>query len=255
MTRRRGAALTFATLLAAAALGPAAGGVRAGAATPVLPDLAMVPPYDFRIAVSSNGHRLLRFTTIVVNVGLGPFQLIGFDADGAKIGDILQVRQQIRYSDGTWHDRATTAQMAWAADGHDHWHVLGYQKFKLQKLDATTIGTGAKTGFCALDSYWYGSSKPSFYDADRLICQTGPSGTVLMGTQRKWGDIYRRQIAYQWVDITGLPNGEYKLKVIADPPFETGGRFRESNETNNRAWTRIRIGRTSVTVLSKSATP
>lgn len=255
VTRRRAGGLALATLLAAMTLGPAAGAVRAGVATPVLPDLAMVAPKSFKIAVSSNGRRLLRFTTIVVNIGPGPFQLIGFDSDGATIGDTLQVKQQIRYSDGTWHDRATTAQMEWAADGHNHWHVIGYQKFKLQRIGASTVGSGAKTGFCALDSYWYGSQKPSYYDAERQICQTGTSGTVLMGTQRKWGDIYRASIAYQWVDITGLPNGDYKLKVIADPPFGTPGRFRESNEDNNRGWADIRIGGTSVTVLARSANP
>lgn len=255
VTRRRVGGLALATILAALTLGPAAGVVRAGGATPLLPDLAMVAPYNFKIAVSSTSGRLLRFTTIVVNVGRGPFQLIGFDADGATIGDILQVKQQIKYSDGTWHDRATTARMQWAGDGHDHWHVVGYQQFKLLRIGASTVGSGAKTGFCALDSYWYGSKKPSYYDADRQICQTGTNRTVLMGTQRNWGDIYRASIAYQWVDITGLPNGDYKLKVIADPPFGTPGRFRESNESNNRGWANIRIGGTTVTVLARSANP
>lgn len=215
----------------------------------------MVPPFDFRIVFTREGRRLLRFSTVIVNVGRGPFQLYGYDADGATIGDILSVRQQIKRSDGTFVSRATTATMAWASDGHDHWHVTGYQKFKLQNLNARTLGAGAKTGFCSLDSYRYGSTKPSFYDAERFICQVGPTGTVLMGTSRRWGDIYRYDIAYQWVDITGLPNGDYKLKAIADPPFGTGGRFRESNETNNRGWTKIHIGGTTVTVLSKSAKP
>jgi hypothetical protein len=122
-------------------------------------------------------------------------------------------------------------------------------------LNANVLGNVAKTGFCAFDSYPYTSPKQAFFTSDRDICQTSSTGKVLMGTSRGWGDIYRWSIAFQWIDITGLPNGDYKLKVIINPPFSSGGRFRESNDTNNRSWTKIHIGRTTVTVLSKSANP
>jgi hypothetical protein len=242
--------------LAALALSPGYGSDRAAlAATSILPDLAMVPPFDFRIETNGAGQKLLRFSTVVVNVGKGPFQLIGYDSDGATIGDTLSVRQQIKRSNGNWIERATTASMEWGTDGHNHWHVLAYQRFKLQNLDVETVGTGAKTGFCSLDSYHYGSKKPAFYTNDVDICQVGQSETVLMGTSRKWGDIYGWNLAFQWVDITGLPNGRYKLKVIADPPFASGGRFVESDESNNKGWARIRISGSTVTVLAKSAKP
>ena len=71
----------------------------------------------------------------------------------------------------------------------------------------------------------------------------------------RWADVYRSTIAQQWIDITGLPNGDCRIKVIADPPWESGDKFRESNEANNRGWTKIRITGTTVTVLSKSARP
>ena len=255
MHRRGPAAAAVTIALAALALSPTYDAGRAAlAATSILPDLTMVPPFDFSIDVSS-GRKLLRFSTVVANVGKGPFYLTGYDSDGAVIGDTLFVRQHIAQSNGTAKVRETTARMEYGTDGHNHWHVLGYQQFKLQNLDVETVGTGAKTGFCSLDSYWYGSKRASWFNADRSICQVNATGIVLMGTSRKWGDIYRSDLAFQWVDITGLPNGRYKLKVIVDPPWPTGGQFLESNEANNRAWVRIRISGNTVTVLSSSPKP
>lgn len=230
--------------------------VQAATPTLLLPDLAMVPPFDFRIEVTADGRRLLRFSTIAVNIGAGPFQAIGYDAgDGwASVGDNLSVKQQIKRSDGTWIDRATTAKMQWAGDGHNHWHITGYQSFKLMTLGGTTLKRAAKTGFCAFDSYLYGSTRPAFYTWEKT-CRTRTDGTVFMGHSRKWGDIYKSTIAFQWIDITGLPTGDYLLRVIVDPPHGSPGLFRESNESNNRAWAKIRIGRTSVTLLSRSARP
>src|SRR6185312_15819607 len=96
--------------------------------------------------------------------------------------------------------------MAWAADGHNHFHIQDLQRFKLQTLGAKTLLNVAKTGFCFRDSYWYGST-----------------------------------IAFQWIDITGLASGDYLIKIVADPPWETGGRFLESNESNNRSWAKIHL--------------
>ena len=228
-----------------------------GAVTAKLPDLAVVPPFDVRIEISSSGRRLLRFSTVVVNIGAGPLQLYGYDStDGkATIGDTLHVRQQILQSDGTYKERNTTATMKWAADGHNHWHILDVQWFKLQNLHGTTLLKTAKTGFCFLDSYPYGSIKPSRYNSVNYVCASAPNGTVPMGMSVKWGDVYRSTIAFQWIDITGLASGDYFIKIIADPPWETGGRFTESNESNNRGWTRIHLTKTSVSVVGKSVKP
>src|SRR5687767_9970449 len=136
-----------------------------------LPDLAVVAPFDFRIEVWAGDRRMLRFSTVVVNIGTGPLQLYGYDEDGvAAQGDTLNVRQQILRSDGTWRERATTAQMKWANDGHNHFHALDLQRIKMQNLNAVTIRNTAKTGFCFLDSYVYGSTRPSRYNSANSVC-------------------------------------------------------------------------------------
>lgn len=256
MTRRRAPALALAAALAMLGFGPTV--IPADAAvTARLPDLAVLAPFDFRIQITKSGRRLLRFSTVIVNIGSGPFQVYGYDKDGvASKGDTLHVRQKILQSDGTWRERNTTATMAWAtADGHNHFHVADLQRFKLQTLGAATLLKAAKTGFCFRDSYPYGSTAPSHYNTANSVCNVAPSKTVPMGVSTRWGDIYKSTIAFQWIDITGLASGDYLIKIIADPPWETGGRFLESNESNNRGWAKIRLTKKTVTVLSKSAKP
>jgi hypothetical protein len=254
MQLRRLVRLALALTLSMFALGQAAV-VQATTPTLLLPDLTMLPPTDFKIEYA-NGRKLLRFTTTAVNIGAGPFQVVGYDpTDGnAALTDTLSVKQQIKRSDGTWVERATTAKMQWAGDGHNHWHILGYQKFKLLTLGATALRYTAKTGFCAFDSYLYTSTKPAYYTWEKT-CRTLPNGTVFMGTSRNWGDVYKSNLAFQWIDITGLATGDYLLRVIADPPYGSPGQFRESIETNNRAWAKIHIGKSSVSVISRSAKP
>jgi len=255
MQLRRLIRLALATVLATLVMGQVAV-VQATTPTMLLPDLTMLPPTDFKIEYTADGRKLLRFSTVAVNIGPGPFQVVGSDPiDGnAGVSDVLDVKQQIKRSDGSWIDRPTTAKMQWAGDGHNHWHIIGYQSFKLLTLGAKPLRYAAKTGFCAFDSYLYLSTKPAFYTWEKT-CRTLGDGTVFMGTSRKWGDIYKANLAFQWIDITGLATGDYLLRVIADPPYGSPGRFLESNETNNRAWAKIHIGKSAVTVLSRSAKP
>ncbi|MCP4890142.1 MAG: hypothetical protein GY904_26510, partial [Planctomycetaceae bacterium] len=44
-----------------------------------------------------------------------------------------------------------------------------------------------------------------------------------------WTDVYTRGLANQWIDITGIPDGEYWLEVVVDPESQ----LLESDETNN----------------------
>jgi len=207
MSPSRAVRIAIAGMFAAFLVGPVPIAY-AAASDYLLPDLAMVAPFDFRIEISPEGRKLLRFSTVLVNIGRGPFQAYGYDTDGsAQIGDTLHVKQQIKKSDGTWTVRDSTATMTWAGDGHDHWHINGYQKFVLNTLDGHHKGYVAKTGFCAFDSYPYTSTKPAWYTWEHYACRTAPTGRVPMGTSRYWGDIYRSTIAFQWIDVTGPPTG------------------------------------------------
>ena len=49
----------------------------------------------------------------------------------------------------------------------------------------------------------------------------------------------------QYINITGLPKGDYRLRGVVDQQ----NWFQETNNTNNQAWMDIRISGTTVTVL------
>jgi hypothetical protein len=252
--RPRGLAIALATVLTFG-VGPVVSPVQAADAQR-LPDLAVLAPFDFKIVFHSSGAKRLRFSSVLVNLGPGPFQMYGYDEDGtAVIGDDLVVRQQVQTTGGSFVDRDTTATMRWGGDGHNHFHVQGLTNLKIHDSAGKEVARSRKVGFCFLDSYRHTSTQPSAYNAASYVCQPAPNGRVPMGISVKWGDIYLSTISWQWIDITALPNGIYRVEVVADPPFATGGRFIEGNEANNRGWTKIRITGTTVTVLSKSAKP
>lgn len=238
-------------------LGPSPAPARAGhSATASLPDLAMLPPSDFKIEQSGRRTRLLRFSTVIVNLGPGPFQVYGWDPAGISPTRDASVVQQILEPGGGFSNHPTGAKIFWSGDGHNHFHVRDLQEMTLRNLNAAVLATGAKRGFCFWDNYRYGSALPVYYHPSTTdACELAPDGTVPMGLSVGWGDRYPYYIAYQYIDITGLPNGSYIVHLTADPPLTPGGLFLEANESNNTAWAEIWIQRKSVTVVSTSPLP
>jgi len=45
-----------------------------------------------------------------------------------------------------------------------------------------------------------------------------------------YSDYYGPLLPNQWVDVTGVPSGRYRLDIVVDPE----NRLQESDETNNR---------------------
>jgi hypothetical protein len=257
MIRRRVAVGALLLAVLGATSSPSAPPVRAvHTSEAILPDLVMLAPSDFTIQQRQRGGRWLRFSTVIVNLGPGVFQAYGFDADGATVGDELGVVQQTQEPGGGFSQHSTTATMFYSGDGHNHWHVRNLQEWTLQNLTAQVLARGAKTGFCFWDNYDYAATTGAYYHPTTTdACEIAADGTVPMGLSVRWGDRYPYNIAYQYIDISGLPNGEYKVTVAADPPLAEGGRFIEANEGNNTSWARIRIARKTVTVLELAPAP
>jgi hypothetical protein len=207
------------------------------AATDRLPDLGMLHPKGLMIENTADGRRLLRFASIIVNVGAGPFEVHGERAAGATTMDTVQ--QRIFDDAGGYRDVPTSAIMEFGGDGHNHWHVQNLEDFELVRLDnGTKVGTWAKRGFCFVDSYRYTSSNPAFYKQATGSCGGGSSANAtFMGLSVGWGDKYGRMLPDQYVDITGLNAGNYRLIGTADP----SGWFVESNNANNVTWVDIKL--------------
>jgi hypothetical protein len=219
----------------------------AAAATDRLPDLGMARLRDFSIDTTTRpGRRLLRFTTIIVNVGAGPFETIGRRSSTSTTQ--MAVSQRIRTSAGTYREISTPAVMFWAGDGHDHWHVRDVEAYRLIRLDnGRRVGTGAKHGFCYFDNTAYrlglaGAPSAPVYKG----CGWAGALRVTTGLSVGWGDTYPAGIAFQWIDITGLRSGLYRLRATADP----ANWFAETNNANNSTWVTLRLTGSGVRVLT-----
>jgi hypothetical protein len=236
---RRVAARLRSYALAVAALVVVAAAAPASAASPdALPDLAMYKLSDFRIDKTADHRRLLRYTTIIVNTGAGNFQAEGSRSSNAE--PEMSVVQRIFDYGGGSRLRRTDARMYWAGDGHSHWHLRDLETSSLDRADnGVKVGSAAKHGFCFFDNVKFnlllpGAPLNAFYTG----CGTDP--TVLgqtMGLSIGWGDAYYYSLVDQWVDITDVAAGRYRLTTTADMQ----NWFVESDELNNFTWTELQI--------------
>lgn len=211
----------------------------------LLPDLSMKTPREFRIQNTLDGKRLLRFATIIVNLGPGPFELSG-QRPNTGTAD-MSVTQHIYDSTGGHRDRSTTATAFYAGDGHEHWHVRDLEEYELLSNGSQKLRSGAKQGFCFYDN-WKNFKDPSAAtDPYYLGCaEKDPNALNLtMGLSRGWGDRYAPKLFGQYIDITGLSNGKYRVKVSADMP----NWFLESDETNNVSWVDLQINADDTVVV------
>jgi len=219
-----------------------------------LPDLAMVRPLDVRLETSSDGRRRLRFTAMIVNIGDGPFETRAARASTRRTS--MLVKQRIYDSSGGYRVVPTLAVASYSGDGHDHWHVQRVAQYALYDTSGATpaVARSSKVGFCFFDTRPYRLSiphAPAMRRYSQSGCGTRTALAVKNGISVDWADRYGWELRYQSIDVTGLPAGEYLLKVSADP----NGYFVERSVTNNCNWTRVRIREsgTGVAVLDWGA--
>jgi Lysyl oxidase len=215
----------------------------AGPSGPVelLPDLRMARLYGMDLQTTARGRVRLHFGTIGWNVGDGPIE-----ARGRRIarGDlVMRVTQRIYDSAGGFRDRVTPAVMIYeTGDHHDHWHV---RQFTVVQMYRRGAGAGdvyglRKIGYCLLDARRMAEPPPASPDVRQYpgsACGTRTSRRVRTGLSVGYGDDYPPDYAHQWMDITGLRAGVYRICTTIDPL----GEFVERNERNNQRWTDVRI--------------
>jgi hypothetical protein len=107
---------------------------------------------------------------------------------------------------------------------HQHYHFKGVGKYTLYKADGTTVAAvGHKQGFCLEDVRTIPSLNPPPAQA------ATPFTCTDQGLHIGYEDIYTNDLDCQWIDITGLPSGQYVLSVAINPSEY----LPESNYGNN----------------------
>lgn len=217
----------------------------------------MAPLQNFSLQRRPRGGLWLRFDAIIVNVGVGPFQARGHSRQ--PNGELLVDQEILTLAEdgsASWTSTPTAYPMYWSGDGHNHWHVRDLEEYVLENTnpsDAPVMRTGEKHGFCFFDNYEYDlalADAPSSRQYTR--CGYSAADTeVTMGLSIGWGDLYDASLPDQYIDITGLPAGEYAITATADAQRL----FAESNEENNSTTAIIRITKKGVEVVERGTGP
>ena len=182
----------------------------------------------------------LRFAGFVTNLGDGPLDLRGNPqlADDADLAS-HDVWQRALTIDGDWVNLTKPPIDFEVDDGHDHFHVMGIVEYSLWDTSGTVeISSGAKIGFCLIDVVERpdlhanpGPKRHEQWDPDNYYCQSGrPRAKILhMGVSEGWQDIYSFSETFQWIDVSDVQPGYYRIGQRADPDNV----IVESDETNN----------------------
>jgi len=85
---------------------------------------------------------------------------------------------------------------------HGHYHINNFSIYELVNQQGNVVVAGTKQGFCFEDSFKYeDGGKSNGYDCHNNGITSG------------WGDWYYKQLVGQWIDITGVPEGQYIVRV------------------------------------------
>ena len=231
------ATLAAATLVAFRLVGPTPPPL-AAPVDPLYPDMGMAPLSSILVGQDDSGRSFLRFSATLVNVGPGP-AIVAAHRDLPFRDDWIVVQ---RVTDGTggYSEREMGARLIFGGDGHDHWHIVGAEAHQLETLDGDIVGGLVKSGFCFFDNVDYRTSLPGAPPtATHASTECGGrfDRDIAMGLSIGWGDEYQWYLLDQTIEITGVPDGRYRLRAIADPADQ----LEESDETNNDTWTVVEL--------------
>ena len=184
------------------------------------PDLVADPPVDRVIVQQDAGagaRMLLRFNGFVHNAGPGDLVLKGTDGANKVMG---QVAQQV--FDDAGGSRLVSQPLAAlryeTTDSHKHWHLMRIAEYALVGLtDDVTVAPAQKVGFCLVDSDRVENNGPAepAYETNCLWEQ--PNATaVSMGLSAGWRDVYGYELDFQWIDVTAVQPGRYRLRSRVD---------------------------------------
>jgi hypothetical protein len=208
----------------------------ASAQVELRPNLKPFPAYSVHFDSSGT---LLLFSTTSWNSGLGPLELLAGETNSQG----QNVYQRIYLEGGGYHDYL--AGTFTYHPEHQHFHFDDYALYTLQSAGAAggSDRIGSKTTFCVMDTDQIDSSLPGAPSQPVY----SSCGAFVQGMSVGWGDTYGYWLPGQSIDVTGLPDGDYKLFIEIDPK----NKILETNEGDNVSCTLLRISvtRQSVTVL------
>lgn len=109
---------------------------------------------------------------------------------------------------------------------HRHYHLKNFNGYKIFDCSGRER-RGRKQAFCLEDSRHlspHGRTKPTY------TCDN-------QGISAGWADLYGANLDCQWIDVTGLPDGDY----VVEARTNESGLLREDSYGDNLAWAGVRL--------------
>lgn len=132
---------------------------------------------------ASGVRRLLRFDSLIANMGELPLSM----------GDPTAPQPPFTTAD-------------WEAGGcYGGYLFEDFAAFELRDSNGMPVGTGHKQACCVADSFPVTSLPSRGFDCN------------FQGISPGWADLYPAGLDGQWVDVTGVPEGDYTLVLTANP--------------------------------------
>ncbi|BEL04511.1 hypothetical protein Q0Z83_027020 [Actinoplanes sichuanensis] len=204
-----------------------------------LPDLVPLPSENIS-AVPDDGVDLLRFSSTVANLGRGTMRIDGFRSDMTA----TEMRaEQVLFRDGAEVSRRPAGTLVYDPE-HFHWHFDYLARYQLVDARGTVVATSGKIGFCMADVHQIDAGNPAFALPDYegfTGCGTAVSRSVRETLDPGWGDEYGQIRPGQALDISGIANGTYQLRIEADPEHK----LQEATRDNNISHRTVILGGTA----------
>ncbi len=207
----------------------------------LFPDLIALPAWQIATH-NENGRDLLDFAATVYNGGPGPLVAEGFRRGSTPVMTAYQF-----FYNGTKQvaSRRVGTMRYDARPTHMHWHFKDFARYDLVDSHQHALRTSGKEAFClaptdAIDLLQPGAVVNPGDGNLATACGDVTSIWVREVLASGWGDTYSQQRAGQSIDITGLPNGTYWIRVTANP----AKRLYETTRRNNVSLRRVILGGT-----------
>jgi hypothetical protein len=195
-------------------------------------DNAEVKPVE---EITWNGNNLLvvRFDGFVTNIGDGPLRIAGNPSAGNVHQFLLEAGGDP--ADPADYQQGPAVTLVYETDdGHNHWHLKDAQEYALwNEAMSQQVTVGSKVGFCLYDigRVWASAGPQYFSTASVQFCDKNDPGStaIEMGVTQGWKDVYRSSVSQQWVDVSAIAPGNYRLSSRTD----VSNQIVEKNEANN----------------------
>jgi hypothetical protein len=107
---------------------------------------------------------------------------------------------------------------------HRHYHFNGFASYTLLDGEGKAVVTGRAEASCVQD-FQPVLSRPDVPCSRRFSCEA-------QGIQRGWSDLQSNTLECQWLDITDVAPGDYRLQVTLNPARVLQEATLENNTTS-----------------------